>query len=228
MSLLRRAQDQLGGAVSGSYPPLPAPLDRCSDWWSARRPRVRLALALLALSVLVTVTGLRVAAVERRWGGPPQRVLVAAELIPVGAVQLPVEVRRLPPGVVPDDALAQLPPDAVVAMALPRGAVVTRAHLDRQGPGSALPADQRAVPVPVDEGWAVEPGGFADVWRAADHDGAPQLLVEAAPVLGVHEGDLQTVALIGIPERGVAEVAAVAGTGEVLLTHSPAPGQGPP
>ena len=222
MSTAHRARDRLDRPLRGAYPALPPPLDRCSEWWARRRPRVRLLIGVVALLAVAGALTSRVAVLEQRFAAPPVRVLVAEEFLPVGTAAPAVAMVRLPALAVPDGALEAVPDDAVVAVAVPKGAVVTRAHLDVQGPGAALPTDQRAVPVPVEEGWGLEAGGFADVWASGDIGEPAALLVEAAPVLAVHDGDLRPVAVVGVPAARVAEVATAGDGPGLLLTHAPA------
>lgn len=211
----------MGRVLSGPRPALPRPLDRLADWWAARPPRVRVAAGTALVLIAVAVMEARVQAVQRRWGGPPQTVLVAADDLGVGA--LPRELRRVrvPPALVPPGALGRADPDRPLAVALPAGAVLTSAHLDARGPGAGLADDLRAVPVPVEEGWGVEAGGWVDVW-VLDEGGTASQVAASRPVLDVR-GDLPATALVGLATDEVRRATRGLAQDRLLLTHAPAP-----
>jgi hypothetical protein len=205
--------------LQGTPVALPAALDRCSEHWWRLPPRARAALVLLALIAFVAAGEKRVAAVRDQWGGPPRPALVATGHIAVG--QAPqVRAVRLPPALVPDDAPQQVPADARLALALPKGAVLTRAHLSPRGPAAGLAHDLRVVPVPVDPGWDVRAGGWVDVWALSSSAGSTRV-AEHRPVLAVLSDDDPPSALVGLAPTEVAAAMRGFADGEVLLTHAP-------
>lgn len=220
---------RLRRALHGPYPSMPRPLDAASERWSALRPRVRILVAVIAVTALAGAVGARVRAAEHRWGGAPVPVLVATEDLPVGATVTAVRRVALPPAVVPVTAVTQPPPaDAVLALALPEGAVLTTAHLDPRGPAAGLDAHLRAVPVAVQEGWVVTPGGWVDVWVLAAGDEPATLVARSRPVLEVRTEGTSTTALVGLD--GDEEVGAATeglALGRLLLAHAPAPAATP-
>lgn len=221
---------RLRGALRGPYPALPRPLDAASERWASLRPRVRLCVALVALTAVAAGIQARVDAAQHRWGGAPVRVLVASADLPVGA---PVDALRrvaLPPAAVPPSALTRVPPpDTVLALALPEGAVLTAAHVDARGPAAGLDEGLRAVPVPVEEGWMVRPGGWVDVWVLGAGDEPATLVARSRPVLEVREHALATTALIALDQAGeVGPATAGLALGRLLLTHAPPPAAASP
>lgn len=225
-----RPLTRLRRALHGPYPTLASPLDAASERWSALPPRVRILVTAVALTVLAGAVGARVQAAEHRWGGPPVQVLVATEHLPVGAGATAVRRVALPPAVVPADAVTQAPPkEAVLALALPEGAVLTAAHLDPRGPAAGLEAHLRAVPVAVEEGWVVTAGGWVDVWVLAAGGEPATLVARSRPVLEVRTEGASTTALVGLD--GQDEVGAATeglALGRLLLAHAPAPPATPP
>lgn len=209
--------------LHGPYPRLPRPLDALSEGWSRLRPRARLAAGLLAVLLVVLAVALRIERADRRWGGPPVRVLVAERGLPVGATELAVTAQERPPVAIPDGALTELPEGAALAFALPAGAVLTRAHVDPRGPAVGLPPGSRAVPVPVDEGWGVTAGGRVDVWVLGAEGEPARQVAHAAPILEVTDDETVTTALVGLAEGEVAATTEGLAAGRVLLTHAPAP-----
>ncbi|HWB70953.1 MAG TPA: hypothetical protein VG452_01950, partial [Egibacteraceae bacterium] len=135
--------------LSGPHPALPRPLDALAEHWARLRPRVRTLLAVALLVVAAGALQTRLRAADARWGGAPVAVLVAASDLPVGAPAAGLRRVDLPPAAVPPGAVGDVPEAAVLAMALPEGTVLTRAHLDPRGPGAGLDPSLRAVPVPV-------------------------------------------------------------------------------
>lgn len=216
---------RLRRALHGPYPALPSPLDAASERWSSLRPRVRILVAVVAVAALAGAVEARVQSAEHRWGGAPVQVLIATEDLPVGAAATAVRRVALPPAVVPAAAVTQAPsPDAVLALALPEGAVLTAAHLDPRGPAAGLDARLRAVPVAVDEGWVVTAGGWVDVWVLAAGDEPATLVARSRPVLEVRTEGAGTTALVGLDgEEEVGAATAGLALGRLLLAHAPAP-----
>ncbi|HVM12868.1 MAG TPA: hypothetical protein VM287_00870 [Egibacteraceae bacterium] len=216
---------RLARALDGPYPVLPRPLDAASERWSALRPRVRLTVALVAAAALAGGVHARVQAADHRWGGAPVRVLIATEDLPVGAPVTAVRRVPLPPAVVPATAVTDVPaPDATLALALPRGAVLTAAHLDPRGPAAGLDERLRAVPVAVQEGWVVTAGGWVDVWVLGTGDELATLVARARPVLEVRTEGASTTALVGLDgEEEVGAATEGLALGRLLLAHAPAP-----
>lgn len=216
---------RLRAALHGPYPVLPRPLDAASERWSSLRPRVRVLVVLLAAAVAAAGVQARVTAAEHRWGGAPVRVLVATGDLPVGAPVADLRRVALPPEAVPAAALTELPPDgAVLALALPEGAVLTASHLDPRGPAAGLDEGQRAVPVPIQDGWHVTAGGWVDVWVLGSGEEPATLVARSRPVLEVREdGSAPTalVALDGDTEVGPATTGLA--LGRLLLAHAPSP-----
>lgn len=176
---------------------------------------------LVLLTVLNSIDA-RVRTVDARWGGAPVPALVAAEDGPVGASPV---VRRvaLPPAAVPGDAATELPDDVTLALPLPRGAVVTHAHLDARGPGAGLPAGLRAVPIPVEPGWGVTVGGWVDVWVLGGGEAPARQVAAVRPVIELRDDTGVSTALIGLEPDEVREVTTGLSIGRVLLAHAPAP-----
>lgn len=221
---MSRSRRRGGRWAQGAPWRLPPPLDRVADGWAGLRPRVRTLLAWLLVLTLGLGYAARVAAVDARWGGPAVTVLRATRAMAVGEAPAAVEQVRLPPRAVPPAALRALPEDAVLALPVVEGALLVAAHLDARGPGAQLPADERVVPVPVEEGWAVEAGGWVDVWALGAAGGGAQLVARSRPVLQVQaEEGRGGVALVSLAEDQVREVTAGLATGRVVLAHAPPP-----
>lgn len=194
------------------------------DAWAGLRPRVRTVLAWLLVLALAAGYGARVAAVDARWGGPAVVVVRATRALAVGEAPDAVELVRLPPRAVPPAALREVPGDAVLALPVVEGALLVAAHFDARGPGAVLPADERVVPVPVEEGWAVEAGGWVDVWALGATGGGARLVARSRPVLQVQaEEGRDGVALVSLDEDQVSDVTAGLATGRVVLAHAPPP-----
>lgn len=174
--------------------------------------------------MLVILAGFdaRVRAVDDRWGGPPVTVAVAARDASAGTVP-ELERVALPPAAIPPDAVTEVPAGAPLALALPRGAVVTRAHLDPRGPAAGLSGALRAVPVPVEASWGVTAGGWVDVWVLGVGDQPARQVATGRPVVELRDDTAATTALVGLEPREVAEVTAGLSVGRVLLAHAPAP-----
>ena len=217
---MTRRLDQL---LRGPHVRLPRALDALSEWWSARAPRVRMLLG--ALLVVGTLLGLdaRTRAVDARWGGEPRTVLVATDDLHVGDSLKNVRPARMPPSVVPPDAVAEVGRDAVLALALPRGAVVTRMHVDPRGAAAGLDDGMRAVPIPTEPGWGVVEGGWVDVWTLGSGDEPAELVARSRPVVHVRDDPAGLTSLVGLADREVAAVTSGLALGRVLLAHAPPP-----
>lgn len=214
-----------GSPLDGPHTALPGPLDALAEGWARLRPRVRALAVVLAVVALFGAAELRAARAERRWGGAGVPVLVAEADLAAGTRDPALRRAVLPPVAVPPGAVGDAPDGAVLALALPEGAVLTGAHLDARGPAAGLDAGLRAVPVPVEDGWAVAPGGFVDVWVLGADDGAARQVARSRAVLEVTPaGDgAGLTALVGLTEDEVGPTTAGLALGGVLLTHAPAP-----
>lgn len=220
--------DRLRHLLHGPHPALPRPLDALSERWAGLRPRVRALLVVGAALTIAAGVQVRMNVADNRWGGAPVDAWVATDGLAVGSA--PEGLRRvaLPPAVLPAEAVRD-PVDAraVLALALPAGAVLTRAHLDSRGPAAGLPDDLRVVPVPVEEGWGVTAGGWVDVWVLGAGEEPSALVARSRPVVEVRDTASATTALIGLHRGG--EVAATTtglALGQVLLAHAPPPTAG--
>lgn len=185
-------------------------------------PRAR-ALGVVGLIAMVVIgCEQRVAGVADRYGGPPAPVVVTSSDVAVGQSAEDLRIAHVPPDVIPDDALTELPSDApIAALALPAGAVVTHQHLDTRGPGIGLEADLRAVPIEVEPSWGVVPGGFVDVWILGSGDVPALAVARQRPVLDVSEGTGRSTALVGLSADEVADLSDGLASGRVLLVHAP-------
>lgn len=213
---------RLDDLLRGPHLRLPRVIDALSEWWSGRRPRMRMAIG--ALLILVVALGLdaRVRAIDDRWGGAPRAVLVAAEELAVGD---PAVVRRvrLPPAALPPDPVTALPADATVALAAPAGTILTRRHLDARGPAAGLAPGMRAVPVPTESGWGLVAGAWVDVWVLGEGDAPARLVARGRPVLQVREDAAGLTSLVGLSGNEVQAVTTGLAVGRVLLAHAPPP-----
>lgn len=171
--------------------------------------------------VLVAVNAY-VARVQARWGGPPRRALIAVDDASVGE-RPDLRVVLLPPAMVPRDAPQALEPDVRLALALPAGAVLTRAHVSPRGPAVGLDPHLRVVPLPVEPGLDISAGGRVDVWVLAAAPGRAQRVARRRPVVGVAADDDadQLTALVGLATHEVAAALRGLADGQVLLTHAP-------
>lgn len=208
--------------VAGPSPAWPRPIDALVEWWARLPPRLRLAAVVALIVAAAVTTQLRVQAAESRWGDAPVEVLVATEDLPLGATAADgLRRARLPPRSLPAQALAEVDDDAVLTAPLPDGAVLTELHVDDRGPGAGLDPSLRVVPVPVQEGWGVEAGGWVDVWV----EGGPTLdepVATSRPVLEVRDADRRPTALVGLHADEVGPVTR-AGRDGVWVTHAPPP-----
>lgn len=215
---------RLSRLLDGPLPAWPRALDRCSERWASLRPRSRLALGWLAALAVLALVSARVSAAEARWGGTPVPAWVAVTDLAVGApLRGSVDRVLLPPLALPSRSVRVVPPDGVLALALPQGAVLTQAHLDVRGPGAGLPPDERALPIPIEPGWGIAAGGWVDVWVLGGGDTPAQLVARSRPVLEVRDDDGRGTALVGLAGRQVSEATAGLAMGRVLLTHAPPP-----
>lgn len=221
---LRRLLDGLDGPP----PRNPRRLDELSERWAGLRPRARRAVALLAVLLVLAGHQWRVSATAGRWGGTEVPVLVAPALLPVGTHPVDLRRLRLPPAAVPPDAVTEVRAGALLSMALPAGAILTRGHLDPRGPAAGLPEGLRALPLPVEEGWGLAPGAWVDVWvlaATAETGQEPAVLIaRGRPVLEVRLDGRGATALVGLATEEMAAATAGLATGRVLLTHAPPPG----
>lgn len=216
---------RLRAALDGPYPVLPRPLDAASERWASLRPRQRLLVVALVLAMTAAGVQARITAAEQRWGGAPVPVLVATGDLVVGADATAVREVALPPDAVPATAVTEAPADgAVLALALPEGAVLTTRHLDPRGPAAGLDDGQRAVPVPVEDGWHVTAGGWVDVWVLSPGEQPATLVARSRPVLEVREEGSSPTALVALDgDTEVGPATTGLALGRLLLTHVPAP-----
>ncbi len=210
--------------VKGPAFALPPPVDLLSERWSRVPPRLRmLGIAFLAVLLSLVVTQ-HVARVQARWGGEPVTVLRAGHDLPVGSVVRELEPVALPAAAVPARAVREVPRGAVLAIALPAGSVLTETHLDPAGPASGLSPDLRAIPIPVEAGWRVQPGGWVDVWALGAGDQPSRLVASSRAVLHVRVDQGRATALVALRSSEVAGATGGLALGTVLLTHAPPPG----
>lgn len=216
MSMLSRVRIQLAGAP----PALPSALDRCSERWWLLPARTRHLVVLVLVALAVAGGEWRVQRARAAWGGPPRRALVAVEAAAVGD-RPRVRAVDLPPALVPPGAPPTVDDDARVALALPEGAVLTRAHLSPRGPAVGLPDGLRVMPLPVPAGPGIASGGRVDVWTMTAAPGTSQRIAAARPVVAISGEDDERVALVGLSTTEVAAAMSGLADGEVLLTHAP-------
>ncbi len=199
-----------------------------SERWARLPPRLRmLVVVMLTLALLLSVQ-LHVATVEARWGGAPVTALRAIDDLPAGVEPRAVEPVALPASAVPPRAVHDVPRGAVLSLPLPAGSVLTEAHLDPRGPAAGLPPDLRAVPIPIEAGWRVEPGGWVDVWVLGAGEEPAQLAASSRAVLQVREEQGRSTALVALRAGDVQATTAGLALGTILLTHAPPPTASPP
>lgn len=132
--------------LAGPLPRLPAPVDHAARVWAGLPGRVRLLARVVGLAaVLVAAAG----GLARGPWGPPVPVLVTTRDVAAGTPVLPqaTTIASRPAELVPTAALtsvASLPPDALAAVRLPAGTVVTTGLVVAGGPGG-LATDGSAV-----------------------------------------------------------------------------------
>ncbi len=215
------AANRLVRRLQGPLPALPTAVDRwCERWWRLP-PRVRVLLILLLLAVALIAGEARVARAQRRWGGPPRRALIAVADAHVGA-KPDLRQALLPPAMVPPHALQTVAPDTRLALALPEGTVLTRAHVSPRGPAVGLDPGVRVVPLPVQPGLDIHPGGSVDVWVLAAAPGRSRRVAQRRPVVGVTTtDDDEATALVGLATGEVGATMRGLADGQVLLTQAP-------
>lgn len=207
--------------LRGPHVRLPRPLDALSEWWSGRAPRTRMVAVGLIIVATMLALDTRARAIDQRWGGEPRTVLVATEDLRVGDPVRAVRQVRVPPAVVPAQALEDVAETAVLSLALPRGAILTQPHVDPRGPAVGLGEGMRAVPVPTEQGWGVVEGGWVDVWTLGTGDEPSELVAQGRPVVDVLSDPSGLTSLVGLDEDEVAAVTRGLALGRVLLTHAP-------
>lgn len=212
---------RLRRALTGPLPRLPHPVDTLADRWAGLPARARAAVVVALLLFTVAGCELRARAAAAQWGGEPAIALIATVDLPVGALATELRRVRLPPGAIPADAVEHVDGTERLALAVPAGAVLTRAHLDPRGPAAGLAQGLRAVPLPVEEGWGLVPGAWVDVWALDPGGAGAQLVARSRPVLVVREDDLQRTALVGLAEAEVTAATAGLSSGGILLVHAP-------
>lgn len=134
-------------ALDGPPPSLPRLLDRASDRWWGLPPRARLWLAGLVIAVLTLALVLP----RAQLGAATTEVAVAVRDLPagheVGADDL--RVQRWPVELAPPAASGRTA-SGTLTSALPRGSVLTDAHLGDGGLGALLDTGRAAVALPVE------------------------------------------------------------------------------
>ena len=211
---LRRLRAAWPG-VDGPPPTLPAVVDGALERWWALPPRVRAAAALAALLLVATGGVVRVA---RSPYGPPIPVAVAGRDLPVGAtVAGAAATERRPAGLVPLDAVAEVPDDATLAMGVVAGTVLTSRHLRPGGPLADLPAGAAAVAVPAEAVPGATPGRRVDV-IVTRADGGGAVAAADARVLATDDDRVW----LAVPRAAAPDVAAAAARG--LLSVALLPG----
>jgi hypothetical protein len=209
--------------VNGRPLALPSPIDTVSEWWARIPPRPRALLVLLVAAATVAGLQHRVALAEARWGGMPVTVLRAVEDLPAGTPAALLEPIALPPAALPVRAVRYPPDDAVLSLPLPAGSVLTQAHLDPRGPAANLPGDVRVIPLPIEAGWQVEPGGWVDVWVLGAGQAPSRLVARSRAVLTVRRDEGTRTALVALRADEVGSATEGLALGKVLLTHAPPP-----
>lgn len=192
-----------------------------------RRPRLWWLVAALAAAgagALVVGAVDRAEAARRAWGEAVpvvvvQRARAAGETLASGDVA----VEDRPAAVVPDGALRELEPGAVLRADVIAGEVLVAERLagaGTSGPVARMPAGTRAVAVPAEPGMVppVQPGDHVDVLAvtALDASGTGargQVLVSRALIVAVDE---RTVT-VAVPERDAPRVASALAVGAVVL-----------
>jgi Flp pilus assembly protein CpaB len=195
-------------------PVLPARLDAWSDRWWALSPRVRAAVCLVSVLVVVTAGALRGLTSPY---GPPTQVLVATRDLSRGEGVDGTDLREAtwPSGLVPTGAT--LVPDGDLTAPLPEGAVLTTGHLTEDGIGGAIEPGRAAVPVPVELVADLPVGTRVEV-IVSDADGHGRTLAADAEVVA---GDAVS-RWISVDRDAAAEVAAAAVRGTLAIAVLPA------
>ncbi len=183
-----------------------------------RRRRIAAWLAVTAVAIGVQRTVADATAERDAWGGTVPVLVVRRSLGPgVPVTPRDVEHRRMPPALVPDGHLTELPDDGVAAVGLPAGTVLSSPLVPaRRGSDAArsLPAGRVAVAVSTGElPRLAEAGDVVDV--AAPTWDAP--VASAATVLRV-DGEAVTLA---VRPDDAAATAAASLAGPVALVVRP-------
>jgi hypothetical protein len=202
---------------------LPSPVDAVSEWWAKVPSRPRALLMLLIVLTAIASMQHRIALVQARWGGTPVTVLRSVEDLPAGTPAARLQPVALPPAALPPHAVRHPPDGAVLSLPLPAGSVLTQTHLDPRGPAANLPGDMRVVPVPIEAGWQVEPGGWVDVWVLGAGQAPSRLVARSCAVLEVRRDEGMRAALIALRDDEVGPVTEGLALGKVLLAHAPLP-----
>lgn len=224
LDMPRPIRGRLTRLLAGAHPALPGPLDGLAERWARLAPRRRSAVVLLAVVLAVGGVQARIRVADDRWGGTPVRVLVAERHLGAGEIVTDVARRALPPAAVPPDALGDVDDQTTLAIALPEGSVLTKAHIDPRGPAAGLADGLRALPVPVEPGWGVTSGAWVDVWVLGTGEGPTSLVARSRPVLEVRGDDFEQTALVGLDADEVTQATRGLAAGGLLLTHAPPPG----
>jgi hypothetical protein len=193
----------------------PRGLDRLSErWWSVRPRRRALAITIVVATVALAGPARLLASPH----GPPTPVLLAARDLPVGHELSPDDLRPAawPQDLVPDGATSES--RGTVTGPLPRGAVVTTAHLAPPGSGvaAAIPEGRAAVTIQAELLPPLPAGAHIDL-VAPDADGAPQVVASAATVVTL-DGELVWVA---VDPAEAPAVAAATARGQVVAILRP-------
>lgn len=204
--------ERLRALLQGPAPVWPAGVDAALERFAASGPRVRVALALGALVLLLlAATG----GLLRGPHGPPVPVLVTTTAVPAGAPVTAGDVRveRRPQDLLPRGALAPdaLPADGHATGPLPEGGVLAAGQVRSGGPWTAVPDGAAVVPVPLDL-LPDLPAGTRLRLVAARADGTSLTVSDAAEVLG---GDT-THRWLRVATDDVAGVAGAAATGTLV------------
>jgi pilus assembly protein CpaB len=192
---------------------LPAPLDRLAEAWWRATPRARTAVAVAGATTLVTL-GVGQAASSPY--GPPTTVQVAVRDLAVGELAAPGDLRRTswPRDLVPEDAVDA--PGGTLRAPLPRGAVLTGAHLGGGGPAADLPAGRVAVPIAHDALPVLDPGTRLDL-VGLHPDGSVTTLTTDAVVIHVDATD----AWLSIDDADAVAVSAAGAAGAIAAVVRP-------
>lgn len=177
-------------------------------------------MVILLIMLFGSLQANRVATAQAQWGGRGEQVWRATRTVPAGQpVSDALRPIRLPRAAIPPTAITTAVDNAaVLAVPLVEGALLTELHLSPVGPAVALPDDERAVPIPVEQTWGIEPGIVVDVWAVVDSDQPPEALAQARPVLQLTDDGPRSVALVALHEDDVAATTATLARGRVLLT----------
>lgn len=206
--------------LHGPPPPLPGRLDRLADRWARLPPRLRLLVVVGLLLLFGSLQAGRLAQAQAQWGGTGDRVWRATTSASAGTdVARSLQAVRLPRAAIPPTAVTgPLPDEAVLALPLVAGSILTAEHLSAAGPAAGLADDERLIPIPVDRDWGIEAGSVVDVWAIVDDGQDPSPLATSRPVLLLRDDGPRSVALVSLHEDQVAQATAVLSRGRLLLT----------